>query len=109
MKIVDLFENKNFTEIFDDFMIDPNRSLAEQLENLKEDMFQAKIGNQIIDIGWYPEFDIKGRFVILIIENQDWENPIFRAEAKGIQKLSSIIKKLLDNHQEQEKRTRSLI
>jgi hypothetical protein len=28
------------------------------------------------DIGWHPEFDLSGKFLIHIIENGDWDEPL---------------------------------
>ena len=42
---------------------------------LKQDMLQIKLNDNIIaDIGWLPDFDLKGNFQVRVVKNHDWEN-----------------------------------
>jgi hypothetical protein len=68
--------------------INEAQSLNAQIEHLKEDLAQISFPDLItIDLGWYPSFDPKGEFKIVVIHKGDWENPIFRSEAKDIPTL----------------------
>lgn len=52
-------------------------------DELKEDLLQASFPlEQIIDIGWYPEFSEEGYFRISLISNQNWESPTYSETAK---------------------------
>ena len=78
--------------------IDPTKSIPEQVGDLKEDMLQIAFGDgqYIVDVGWYPSFDINGKFKIFLIENQDWENRCFEDQARSIEELDSYLKKYID-------------
>ncbi len=68
------------------------------INNLKEDMFQATFPcGQILDIGWYPEFSTRGSFVISLIHNQDWQNPIHCEKAKNWAELKIALENVLKN------------
>ena len=57
--------------------LDLNKSIELQIHLLKEDLMQVQFGNAIIlDLGWYPEFDSRGQFVLSVVRAQDWENPV---------------------------------
>ncbi|MDI2595086.1 hypothetical protein NYP20_10575 [Pseudomonas sp. N3-W] len=69
------------------------------VDDLKEDLFQAAFPHdQIIDIGWYPEFCESGSFRISLIMAYDWEHPAFIDTAKSWPELdeavTSALKKL---------------
>ncbi|MBV4487099.1 hypothetical protein HU727_016015 [Pseudomonas sp. SWRI153] len=52
-------------------------------DELREDLFQALLPHeQIIDIGWYPEFSEHGAFRISLIAIQNWASPIYTETAK---------------------------
>lgn len=41
--------------------------------NFSDDLFQATaIDGSIIDVGWHPEYDPKGTFVITLVHNRKW-------------------------------------
>ena len=98
MKIEELFPNSPFKITFNDLVIDRNKSIFEQLDNLKEDLFQAQYQDEILDIGWYPSFSEKGKFVISIIKDFDWKNPIFKKEVKEIEDLLKSIVEILSRY-----------
>lgn len=70
--------------IFDDIScLDQSVGLAEIVDELKEDLFQASFRfEQIIDIGWYPEFCESGFFRVSLILECNWETPVYCEEAK---------------------------
>ena len=55
-------------------------SLASQIALLREDLLQVeyKAGAYVLDVGWYPSGDETGAFGIVIVENGDWESPLYR-------------------------------
>jgi len=80
--------------------LDINRSIDSQLDiienDLKEDLVYVRFGDAIIlDLGWYPEFSIQGKFVLMVVKDEDWENPIlklgFRNTGEFMRNLSQAI------------------
>lgn len=68
------------------------------IDDLKEDLFQAIFPHdQIIDIGWYPEFCENGKFRVSLIKAYDWEHPIFSDNAKSLAELNKSILNALNN------------
>jgi hypothetical protein len=67
------------------------------IDDLKEDLFQAVFPkDQIIDIGWHPEFYENGTFRVSLIKAYDWEHPIFSDQAKNWEELYNAISCALD-------------
>lgn len=90
--IRDYFELGNLTVIKDDF-ISFDISLNKQTSELYEDMFQAQASNNVIlDIGWYGETEgLKGKFVLYLIKDQDWENPLLKISTQDLNILKYYI------------------
>ena len=62
--------------------IDFNKNINSQIELLKEDLLQVQYGDSyLLDVGWHPEFDKTGKFIIQIIDNYNWEKPLLKKEA----------------------------
>jgi hypothetical protein len=78
--------------------LDQKLDITLEIENLKEDLFQATFPcGQILDIGWYPEFSTRGSFVISLIRNQDWQNPTHCEKAKNWAELKIALENILKN------------
>ena len=84
---------------YDEFNIDITLPLAEQAIDLQQDMLQIEYGDfYCVDVGWHPELEPKGFFVIQVIKNCDWVTPVLKSKikAKDIallpQKLNEAIK-----------------
>lgn len=61
-----------------DFEVD----ILESIEELKEDLLQIEYENNIIiDLGWYPSFDLNGSFQLQIVKDSDWFVPIYKKES----------------------------
>lgn len=74
-----------------------NISLESQIDALTEDILQVNYSNSYcIDVGWYPEFNIKGHFLVLIIFSDDWENPIKKITCNKIDDLLPAITECID-------------
>lgn len=81
---------------FDDISALKDDSLVNQLEFLKEDLLQVIYPNdRLLDVGWYPSFDVTGSFQIRIIEHGNWDVPIYFAEEKCIEDLSRALTKAI--------------
>lgn len=92
---------KNFLEelfngniIYDD-LSELNEDLAyeDQIFCFKEDLLQIehKDRQYLLDVGWRPEFNLKGFFKIVVIKNDDWQNPLYEKRAANISDLKTIL------------------
>lgn len=97
---VKLFEDislRNGKIIFHNFDIDPAIPFEKQKWSFKEDLIQITFGeNYLVDVGWYPEADKNGCFVIEMIRNFDWENPLFEKQCKSYQGLKQCIQEAIN-------------
>jgi hypothetical protein len=60
--------------------LDVDKPLLEQLDDLKEDLAQAQYGGLVLDIGWFPSFSEEGTFVVRVVQQSDWDAPLFLEE-----------------------------
>lgn len=73
---------------FDSFNIDYNLPFKDQKFELGEDLLQVEYPKDyLLDLGWLSGFDINGRFVVRIIRNCDWENPLLIKETRSFSQL----------------------
>lgn len=81
---------------YNTFNIDFNKPFTKQLDELNEDLIQVEYkDNYLLDIGWYPEGDVKGKIIIQLIHNNEWDNPIVREEMTEIEPLLKSINKIM--------------
>lgn len=81
---------------YNEFHIDFKKPYYKQLDNLTEDLLQVKYRESyILDIGWYPEFDKKGQFLILLIKSENWDNPVYKKYCRKKNDLISGIRKAI--------------
>jgi len=63
-------------------------SLNSQIDILKEDLVLVRFGKIItLGLGWFPEFDPQGQFVLDVVKWEDWENPIWRLKFRELSQL----------------------
>ncbi len=94
LKDIDL---KNGTVTYNDFDINPGISFEEQTWSFKQDVFQMKFNNKyLIDIGWYPDFDPKGSFVLKVVKDFDWSNPILEKKCKEVNVLKIYLQEAIN-------------
>jgi len=68
--------------------LDLQRDILAQLDLFKEDLAQVCYENRVcLNLGWYPEFQQHGRFVLMVAKSEDWENPILYLESRTAAKL----------------------
>lgn len=64
-----------------------------QHENLTEDLVQVEYDDGLLlDIGWYPEGDPDGEIAVLVVQNYDWDNPVYEERCNDLPSLLNIIK-----------------
>ena len=81
---------------YNSFDINPLIPLSRQKFSLQEDILQVDYGDYLIDIGWRPEINTKGKFVIKLVYNFDWINFVRRIEAKNLAALKVGLQKMID-------------
>jgi hypothetical protein len=73
-----------------------DESLAAQQHNLDEDLLQIQYGTHyLVDVGWYPSFDLDGSFCIRVIKDHDWEHPLLEKDVK-IEQLLLALQECID-------------
>ncbi len=81
--------------IFDDSTVDIFFPLSNQEITLKEDLLQVNYGNYLLGVGWYPEFEVNGKFIIQVISNFDWEKPVVKIKTKNLKLLKKVIQRAI--------------
>ncbi len=82
----------NFTEY------DINKHSEDDIIELNEDLLQLyhKNANLIIDLGWYPNNDKDGQYILLMIKNYDWDFPLEKVISKSKDEIIDCIEKWVD-------------
>lgn len=92
-----MFENIDWGQIeieYNEFEnIDSKIHLYDQINLLKEDMFSAKFDKYIIDVFFNQETE---EFVISLIRNDDWENPLMERATNDLKWLEKIMKEFVE-------------
>lgn len=74
------------------FDINENIPLTDQIDSLREDLIQIEYGERFtLDIGWQPDFDLNGYFIVRVILDKDWEDPVSIAECNTLPELKKLI------------------
>lgn len=94
-------QNINFGQgkvVLNDLDLKENKSFEEQVWSLKEDILQVEYGQDyVLDLGFYPEFDIeKGIFILVIIKSQYWNEPIFEKSTRSIKQLYTYLNEAIN-------------
>ena len=53
--------------------------------------------NLLLDVGWYPSFNINGEFQIKLIKNNNWDIPIKQLHTNDINTLTEMLVEILNN------------
>ena len=90
-----MFKIKKGGITYNELHMCPTNGLNERIYALKEDLLQINFEhkNIIIDIGWYPEFDPKGSFVIKVVKDFNWEQPLCEQRTKCIKEVYEVLEK----------------
>lgn len=79
---------------YNDFDIDEKIPFQDQKYSFKEDILQIEFGDHfLLDVGWYPEMNPEGYFVVYAIQDYDWQNPLYEEECRTLQELKHTIEK----------------
>ena len=95
MKSINFIQGINVLDgkiTFDGLDLNENISLANQVDSLREDMLQIEYGERFtLDVGWQPDFDPSGYFIVRVILDEDWEEPLFEGKCHTLPELKKII------------------
>lgn len=65
--------------------IDPDFASSDDSFYPKEDLLQISFPTTLVlDVGWYPDSDPKGAFNVVVIQNSDWDAPVFSVRARDV-------------------------
>ncbi|MGR2680378.1 hypothetical protein [Chromobacterium haemolyticum] len=82
--------------------IDETFNLGDEtlLFSLKEDILQIECEplGLLVDVGWYPEFNPRGRFRIYVIQHADWDQPLEEKTAKNLAQLFDALTAIIERH-----------
>lgn len=86
------FENFNYgsniKSKYVNFPLDINLELSKQVDLLKEDLIQIYYTNEhILDIGYYPEFDLKNGSFKIVVSKKRYNHKIISYSASNIDTL----------------------
>lgn len=77
---------------YDELSLLQDFAIEHQVHNLKEDMLQVEYPDGfLLDVGWYPSFDIKGHFQIKVVKDHDWDCPTLTVTAQSIDTLGNLL------------------
>jgi len=68
--------------------------IALHQDSFKEDILQIEFGKRfILDVGWLPEHNPKGFFIIRAIKDCDWQNPLLKEKCRTFKDLKLAMEK----------------
>jgi hypothetical protein len=80
---------------YNDFDIDDKKPFEEQKWSHKCDIIQIEFGPRYtLDVGWYPEFDPTGHFLVQGIKDFDWLKPIAKKQCRSLASLKKAIEEI---------------
>ncbi|MCY0911408.1 hypothetical protein [Massilia antarctica] len=79
--------------VFDDISFLPDAfDAAQHADYLKEDLLQIVFGHDLVlDVGWTPSFDEHGYFLLMLVRDGNWDEPVERAEFTEVVSLKARI------------------
>ncbi|NHZ80726.1 hypothetical protein F2P44_15800 [Massilia sp. CCM 8695] len=79
--------------VFDDISFLPDAfDAAHHADYLKEDLLQIVFPDDLVlDVGWTPSFDEHGHFLLMLVSDSNWDEPVERAEFTDVVTLKARI------------------
>lgn len=92
-RIADIIAESQGNVTYDEIScLDLTLGVAAQIASLKEDLLQVEYpDNILLDVGWFPSFDIDGHFKVQVIKEGDWENPLWQKDANDYETLIGVL------------------
>lgn len=63
--------------------------------HFSEDLLQLQKGNVIVDLGWYPEGKVVGNYLLILVKDKKWSEPVYSFESRDKEIVIKEIEKLL--------------
>jgi len=77
--------------------LDIAKSIESQIALLKEDLFQVRFGKTVIlDLGWHPEFNSQGQFVLSVVKQENWQKPIFHLQFRDMENFKQNLNEAIE-------------
>ncbi len=99
------FQSKHLADIdlksgkleWDSFAVDPTIPYEDQEFELSCCLILIGFGKKnCVDVGWYPEFNTKGSFRVVVILNSDWDNPVYDRWCKAFKSLKKCLQEAIN-------------
>lgn len=95
VKSADIDWRTGRVEFWDLETLDEEQPLADQVQELKEDLAQVEYPSRVLlDIGWYSEFSEypeRGAFKIYVVRKENWDQPLFQTTCATIAALKKAL------------------
>lgn len=87
---------------------DPILPPDQQVGVLREDMFSVSYDTgEVIDVGWYPNMDIHGCFIVQLVVDGNWDRPARRYDCASYKEAETKVGDLVRMVREQVRGTNS--
>ncbi|MDE7324779.1 MAG: hypothetical protein K2N63_00615 [Lachnospiraceae bacterium] len=65
------------------------------MAELCEDLLQlcCEKENLIIDLGWYPNYDANGNYILMLVKDYKWDWPLAQVSSKSKKEIVACIEK----------------
>lgn len=60
-----------------------------------EDLLQLQKDKYTVDLGWYPEGKVEGEYLLVLIKNENWSEPLFNFSSRDKDRIIQEIERLL--------------
>lgn len=82
---------------YNEFHFNFNQPFSVQEDFLTEDLLQVQYDNgYLIDLGWYPEFDTNGKFILQVVKDGNWKKPILKEQSRDWKQLKKLLLKAIN-------------
>lgn len=78
--------------------IDLAKASEAELDSLDEDLLHVvdRSGDYAIDVGWYPAASKDGRFICLVVRQDDWDTPLEQLETPNYEMVRRWLKQAVE-------------
>lgn len=95
--LLDTINIRNGTVTYNTFNVDLSKNAASQIPELRQDLLQITYGTRyVIDVGWYPMYKPEGFFLICVVEDSDWDEPLLKLKVTKFEKFISSLQEAIN-------------
>lgn len=82
---------------YNTFNIDLSKDPSSQIHELRQDLIQVVYGTRyVVDVGWYPMYKPEGFFLIYVVEDRDWDEPLLKLKVTKFDTFIQSLKEAID-------------